>query len=37
MNKKIMKCRKCKKMSEPVAFGYCLKCAKKMGAKICPE
>ena len=34
---KTMKCRKCGKMSESIKFGYCRKCAKKLGAKFNDE
>ena len=27
-----MICRKCKKVSKPMEFGYCRECARKMGA-----
>lgn len=32
LHKKTMRCRRCKKMSEPIPFGYCKKCAEDLGA-----
>jgi hypothetical protein len=37
LEEKFMICRKCKKLSEPITFGYCRECARKMGAKFQDE